>query len=64
MSDKNDRAIDGVQRSLRGGDVLGQRRRRVLDGNDRDAFVQEEGDDALPTGPIRPGSMHQDDGRL
>ena len=61
MSDKDGGPILPVEDALRGSDVVGKRRQRVLDDADREALGGQFVVDAPPAGAVGEGTMDEDD---
>ena len=61
VADEDDRAVELVEDACRGCDVIGQRRRGVLDDAHVVSFGDEQVVDGLPSGAIDEATVDQDD---
>lgn len=59
MTDEHGRAILSIENCVGGGDIVGQRGQRVLDGGHLIALGGKNSCDAVPAGLIDEGAMHQ-----
>src|SRR6185503_12953613 len=64
MADHHHRPGLGVDHPFRGGDVIGHRGQRVLNGSDRVSIALEQGNHVLPAGGIGKSAVDEDNGRL
>jgi len=61
MTDEHGWAVLRIENCVGGGDIVGQRGQRVLDGGDFEALGLKDGYDAVPAGFVDEGAMHQHD---
>jgi len=61
MANENDRLALRVDDALRHGDVVLERKRRILDDTDAVAVLPQGGIDTLPAGPVDETAVNEDD---